>query len=114
MTGAFVDEKNLENPLLDCDSEASNNNQDQEDETEDRIYRDDKVVNEEIYKNSENLGTENNDNDGIDNNDSMSTIVANDKQVVDHNAAYMEPEIEVFLCSLRELKKIGLLTIQIP
>ncbi len=63
LTGAFVDEENLENPLLDCDPEASNGNQDQEDETEDRIYGDDEAVIEENYENSKNLETENNDND---------------------------------------------------
>ncbi len=89
LTGAFVDEENTENPLLDCDPEASNDNQDQEDETEDRIYGDDEAVNEE---NSENLETENNDNDDTDNNDSTSTTAADDKQVVDHNVAYTEPE----------------------
>ncbi len=37
LTDAFVDEENPENSLLDCDPQASNDNQDQEDETEDRI-----------------------------------------------------------------------------
>ncbi len=91
LTGAFADEENLENPLLDCDPEASNDNQDQEDETEDRMYEDE-TINEENYENYENLETENNDNDDIDNNDSTSTIAADDQQVVDHNAAYSEPE----------------------
>ncbi len=90
LTSAFVDEENPENPLLDCDPEASNDNQDQEDETEDRINGDDEAVNEENYENSKNLETENNDNDDIDNNDSTSTITADDEQVVDHNAAYCQ------------------------
>ncbi len=102
LTGAFVDEKNPENPSLDCDLEASNDSQDQGDETGDRIYGDDEAINEGNYENSENLETENNDNDDIDNNDNTSTIAADVVRVVDHNAAYMEPEtLGIFVFTTR-------------
>ncbi len=94
LTSAFVNKEILENPLLDCDPEASNDNQNQENETEDRIYGDDEAVNEENYENSEKLETGNNNNDDIDNNDSTSTIAADDEQVVDHNAAYTKVETQ--------------------